>query len=55
MCAVEMQRMFLRCLYGCGSYTHHLVAIRRNFYQPVLVRLCCDCAIIEAWFPLLDM
>ena len=40
------------CVRGAYRILFNLTSgTRRNFYQPVLVRLSLDCAIMEAWLP----
>ena len=42
----------LRCLLNpCQSNIWWLTTARRNSYQPVLVRIYRNCAIVEAWLP----
>ena len=64
-CAVHMQKHFTtlclwwlrsRCLQNLSqSNIWWLTTAWRNFYQPVLVRIHCDSAIMEAWLPFHDV
>ena len=62
-CAIQNASTFFLCSFacdGCVWYTNRIpvnlaLTATRNFYQPVLVKMYCDYAIMEAWLSFHDV